>query len=153
MSELWKIVKERSCGIGVEPNYPHNSSIRVSYIGDMRIRKTNCAISLKVDELSLQPAIKEAISLLRRHCLSYEQILYVIQSARKAGGLDRPTIPKKLRNEVCRQKRLRNCSRPSESQERWVSSHQTLPFGRALWLTRAKPSRSILFKWPEPLLR
>jgi integrase/recombinase XerD len=94
--ELRKIVKERGCGFGTEPNFPHNFALRGSYIGDMRTRKTNSAVAQESEEQSLQPAIKDAISLLRRHRLSYDQSLYVIKSARKAVGLDRPTVPKKL---------------------------------------------------------
>lgn len=62
----------------------------------MRTHKTNSAVALDLSEQSLQPAIKEAASLLRRHRLSYDQSLYVIKAARRSIGLQRPAASKKL---------------------------------------------------------
>lgn len=62
----------------------------------MRSQKSNSAVEISVADASLQPAIREATSLLRRYRLSYEQAQYVLKVARKSVGLERPRAPKRL---------------------------------------------------------
>lgn len=62
----------------------------------MRSHKNNSAVQVSITDQSLQPAIREAASLLRRHRLSYDQAQYVLKQARKQVGLARPATPQKL---------------------------------------------------------
>lgn len=64
-------------------------------LGEMRSSKSNCEV-LSVADTSLEPAVRELCSLIRRHRLSYDQLSYVSKRARRRLELSPPGRPAPL---------------------------------------------------------